>query len=336
MPAISVIVPVYKAEDFLHICTDSILGQSFDNLELLLIDDGSPDGSGALCDAIAAADLRVRVFHKENGGVSSARNFGLKKARGRFIAFADADDWWEQNGLELLYGALTSAGTDSAGCAHYNVLPNGCRWSEPGALPAGTYGPEEIRERLVLRLLGNRLGGGALNGYIWRFLFSRDVIIDNNISFHGAYLEDELFLMEYFCLARGRAMLDAPLYCYLQNPDSVTRNYLPDYMETFQTFMAAKEALAARFSLDAPQWRESSNWAGLLIAIGNEYAPGNPSPWLEKQKQIKSITSLPEMENSIKTLVPQGLGRNKQIVADLVRHRMFCLLTILYTIKNRR
>lgn len=336
MPAISVIVPVYKAENFLPVCTDSILGQSFSNFELLLIDDGSPDESGALCDSIAVADPRVRVFHKENGGVSSARNFGIKKARGRYIAFADADDWWERRGLELLYRALTNAGTDSAGCAHFNVLPDGCRWSEPGALPAGIYGPEEIRQGLVLPLLGNRLGSGALNGYVWRFLFSRDIIIDHNIAFHGAYLEDELFLMEYFCLARGLAMLDAPLYCYLQNPDSVTRNYLPDYMDTFKAFMEAKEALAARFSLDVPQWRENSNWAGLLIAVGNEYARGNPSPWHRKQNRVKSFTRLPEMENAIKALVPQGLGRNKQIVADLVRRRMFGLLTLLYTIKNRR
>ncbi len=336
MPAISVIVPVYKAEAYLSVCTDSILGQSFDNLELLLIDDGSPDGSGALCDAIAAADLRVRVFHKENGGVSSARNFGMQKARGRYIAFADADDWWEPNGLELLYGALTKAGADSAGCAHYNVLPDGCRWPEPGALPPGVYGPEEIRKGLVSNLLGNRLSSGALNGYIWRFLFSRDIILDHSIAFHGAYLEDELFLMEYFCLAGRLVMLETPLYCYLQNPASVTRNYLPDYMDTFQTFMADKEALAVRFSLDVPQWRESSSWAGLLIAIGNEYAPGNPAPWREKQKKVKAFTRLPEMENAIKTLLPRGLGRNKQIVANLVRRRMFGLLTLLYVIKNRR
>ena len=82
MPAISVIVPVYRAEAFLKTCTDSILGQTFGDLELLLVDDGSPDRSGALCDAIAAADSRVRVFHRENGGVSAARNLALEKAEG--------------------------------------------------------------------------------------------------------------------------------------------------------------------------------------------------------------------------------------------------------------
>ena len=93
MPEISVIVPVYRARDFLQKCTDSILAQTFSDLELLLIDDGSPDDSGALCDRIAQTDPRVRVFHQENGGVSAARNLGLAQAAGTWLAFADADDW---------------------------------------------------------------------------------------------------------------------------------------------------------------------------------------------------------------------------------------------------
>ena len=106
MPAISVIVPVYKAEAFLRGCADSILKQTFSDLELILVEDGSPDQSGALCDAIAAEDGRVRVFHKPNGGVSSARNLGIQEAQGDFVAFCDADDSFAPNALELLYTCL--------------------------------------------------------------------------------------------------------------------------------------------------------------------------------------------------------------------------------------
>lgn len=94
---ISVIVPVYKAEKYLHRCVDSILAQSYTDFELLLINDGSPDNSGAICDEYAAKDSRVRVFHKENGGVSSARNLGLDNAKGEWISFVDSDDWIESN-----------------------------------------------------------------------------------------------------------------------------------------------------------------------------------------------------------------------------------------------
>ncbi len=337
MPAISVIVPVYQAEAFLSRCTDSILGQSFSDFELLLVEDGSPDGSGALCDRIAAADPRVRVFHKENGGVSSARNLGMREARGDYLAFADADDWLAPEALQSLYDALTAAGADSAGCAHYDILPSGKCWAEPAALPAGVYGPAEIRAGVVDRLLGERLGrpGEVLNGFIWRFLFSRAIIAEHGITFAGAYLEDELFLMEYFCYANRLAILDKPLYYYLQNPRSVTRTYLPDYMDTFRRFMAAKKALAGRFGLDRPGWEDNSNWAGLLIAVGNEYAPGNPASAREKQARVKAFTESPEMARAIAALSPSGLGRNKQLVVTLVRRRWFGLLTLMYLLKNK-
>lgn len=93
MPELSVIVPVYKVENYLHKCVDSILNQTFTDFELLLIDDGSPDNCGQICDEYAQKDARVRVIHKENGGVSEARNVGLENARGNYISFIDPDDW---------------------------------------------------------------------------------------------------------------------------------------------------------------------------------------------------------------------------------------------------
>ena len=217
MPEISVIVPVYRAESFLRKCTDSILNQTFLDLELLLIDDGSPDHSGALCDQIAKEDPRVRVFHKDNGGVSSARNLGMTQANGQYFAFADSDDWLPPDALETLYTALTAAGADTAGGGHWRVEQDGRREAEPGALPQGVYGCEEIRKGIVDRLLGQRLGkpGEVLNGFVWRFLFSRSVIQNHGMHFLGAYLEDELFLLEYFCYANKLAMTDKAVYLSL-------------------------------------------------------------------------------------------------------------------------
>ena len=339
MAEISVIVPVYKAEAFLRKCTDSILTQSFRELELLLVDDGSPDGSGALCDAIAAEDPRVRVFHQQNGGVSFARNLAMKNAAGRYLAFADADDWLAPKALETLYRAAEETGADSAGCAHFRAEVTGETVLEPGALPKGVYGPAEIRTGIVDRLLGERMGkpGEVLNGFIWRFLFTREILQKNNITFAGAYLEDELFLMEYFCHAKKLVMVEEPLYFYLQNPASVTRRYLPDYMKTFTAFMAAKEKLAAEQGLgeNLPLWRENSNWSGLLIAVGNEYAPGNPASFREKKRRVKELANRPEMARAVQAICPENLGRNKQIVADLLRSRRYFLLTLLYAVKNR-
>ena len=106
-PKVSVIVPVYRAEKYLRKCVESILAQTFRDFEVILVDDGSPDGSGAICDEYAKKDPRVRVFHKENGGVSSARNKGIDEARGEWVTFVDADDWLPENALTALY-SMTS------------------------------------------------------------------------------------------------------------------------------------------------------------------------------------------------------------------------------------
>ncbi len=250
MPEISVIVPVYRAEAFLRKCTESILAQTMGELEVLLIDDGSPDGSGALCDQIAGEDSRVRVFHKENGGVSSARNLGMAQAREPICPL-----WTRTTGCPPMRWkpCIVPCGRP-ARTRRGRPQPGGDRWA-PGEgtrrPPAGVYGPEEIRRGIVDRLLGERMGkpGEVLNGFVWRFLFSREIIQGHNMAFAGAYLEDELFLLEYFCYARKLAMVDQPVYQYLQNPVSVTRRYLPDYMQTFQGFMKAKEDLAQRMGL---------------------------------------------------------------------------------------
>jgi len=103
---ISVIVPIYNVEAYLPRCVDSICAQTYRNLEIILVDDGSPDGSGAICDAYAQKDARVRVIHKENGGLSSARNAGINIAQGEYLAFVDSDDWIEQDSYACLLSAL--------------------------------------------------------------------------------------------------------------------------------------------------------------------------------------------------------------------------------------
>lgn len=339
MAEISVVVPVYKATDFLRKCTESILGQTFSDLELILVEDGSPDESGALCDAIAKEDSRVRVIHKENGGVSSARNTGMRAASGRFIAFCDADDWMAPHALEKLHKLCMDTGADSAGCGHYRVEVTGEKAKEAPAMDAGFYRKDAIMEGIVHRLLGDRLGKPeeVLNGFVWRFLFSKELIMKHRLKFIGAYLEDELFLMHYFCLAESLVITKEPLYYYFQNPQSVTRNYLPTYMQTFSRFMVEKQELVERFKLEdaRPQWQQNSYWNGLLIAVGNVYAKGNKASFWGKTQMVKSLCKREQMADAMQKIYPKNLGRNKQIVADLLRKKHYLTLSLLYTYKNR-
>ncbi len=337
MPAISVIVPAYNAEKYIVNCVESVRKQTFQDWEMVIVNDGSKDSTRQLCDQCAAADERIRVIHlRKNAGVSNARNVGLSNATGSHIAFLDVDDRYEFHCLQTLWDTMQAAGADSAACAHLNLWSNGAKSTEI-SLPAGVYDAEGIREKIVYPLLGERLTQPIFNGFIWRYLYSVDIIRQAKITFEGAYLEDELFLMEYFCNAKKLAVTEEPLYRYFLNPSSATHRYMADFMQVFSRFMERKEELAERYQLShaRPQWKENSNWAGLLIAIGNEYAATNKKSLRDKQKTVKEICQRPEMAQAIKTITPVGMSGNKQMVAKLVKGKHFFILTQLYRLKNR-
>ena len=124
-PLISVIVPVYKAEPYLEKCVSSIRNQTYGNLEIILVNDGSPDNCGRMCDAFAQEDPRIRVFHKENGGQSSARNLGLDHMQGEYVAFVDSDDWIEPDLYQRLYALMTQYNAQIACCGIQMDYPDG-------------------------------------------------------------------------------------------------------------------------------------------------------------------------------------------------------------------
>lgn len=159
-PKISVIVPVYKAEAYLHRCVDSILAQTFQDFEVLLIDDGSPDRSGEICDEYARKDRRVRVFHKENGGVSSARQCGMDNAQGEYTIHADPDDWVEPDMLEELYRKAKEEDADMVICDYYT--------EEKGRTKYIVQKPSDLNHETVLCELFQQLHGSCCNKLVRR------------------------------------------------------------------------------------------------------------------------------------------------------------------------
>lgn len=151
-PLISIIVPVYNVMEYLPRCVDSLRQQTYENLEILLVDDGSTDGSGALCDRLAGEDDRIRVFHKENGGSSSARNLGMMHAGGAYFGFVDSDDYVDKEMYELLYEAIEKYGVRAAQIGRDEIDPQGKRLpdicvppQEPICIP-----PEQFLEELLM------------------------------------------------------------------------------------------------------------------------------------------------------------------------------------------
>lgn len=210
LPLISVIVPVYKVEAYLDKCISSITGQTYTNLEIILVDDGSPDCSGEICDEWAVKDSRIRVIHQENAGGGAARNAALDAARGELIAFVDSDDYIASDMFAHLYDLLTK-GADIAECGHMDIFEDQASFPDTNA-DVCTYTVQEamaehIRDRIFRQL-------------IWNKLYLREVIGDIRFPLDKK-IDDEFFTYQVLGNAKTLVRSEKICYAYRQQESSV-------------------------------------------------------------------------------------------------------------------
>lgn len=225
-PFLSIIIPVYNAESYLTRCLDSILAQTFTGFEAILVDDGSTDGSAVLCDSYAKKDSRFRCFHKENGGHTSARQAGLRLAKGTYITFVDSDDWIAPAMYEKMCGAARESGADMVCCNYIAVTPGGdiqCRAPFQG----GLYEKTQLEERIYPRMLYSGVYftyGIAPN--LWNKLFRRDLLERHLYDVPLSVKLGEDALVSYICLLESSSVYfcEDYLYYYRSSASSLTHN----------------------------------------------------------------------------------------------------------------
>ncbi len=214
-PKISVIVPIYKVEKYLPNCVESILNQSYTNLEIILVNDGSPDNCGKICDNYAEQDIRIQVIHKQNGGLSDARNAGFKASTGDYISFIDSDDYLDPDMYSCMMENVKTNDCEIVECAVVSIFGNTKRYPE-------------VKDTEVLN------GKEALTGYlktdgnyiprtaVWSKLFKRDIISDLTFP-KGEIHEDYMFTVTAMYRAKKVAIIHKGLYFHLYtNPNSIT------------------------------------------------------------------------------------------------------------------
>lgn len=238
---ISIIIPVYKTEPYLRKCLDSVIGQTYKNIEILLIDNGSPDGCGAICDDYAAKDSRIRLVHLEkNAGVNHARNLALDMARGDYIAFTDSDDWCELDLLEYLMGGISEFDTDIAVCAHWDEYENGAQEYR------GLGCRYKFDRTQALRLL---LGDWYLQSFLWEKLWKRDLFEGLRFQENLSGLSDFDIMPHLFLAADGMAYVPEAKYHYLQRQGSVVHSGSLGFQADFcLCYMNRHEFVKAHFS----------------------------------------------------------------------------------------
>ena len=236
---ISIIVPVYQTEAYLEKCVRSLLAQTYTDFELILVEDGSPDGSGALCDALAGEDARIRVIHQENGGVSCARNAGLQAAAGSFVCFADSDDWIEPTYLETMYARREETGAAISGCGFAEhrgeQVSFPCEEVNSGAaVPSRSFLQDALDGHLGVRL--------SVWGWLIPAILAKSVCFDPELP----YGEDALWLCGVLKEAVNVCFTAAPLYHYVadRSGNTATRRSL----ERSRLILTAWQRMAALYA----------------------------------------------------------------------------------------
>ncbi|MDR0858472.1 MAG: glycosyltransferase [Oscillospiraceae bacterium] len=321
MPQVSIIVPIYNSENWLESCVQSVLNQSRGDWELILVDDGSTDSSRSICEQYSQKYEHIRVYSQENAGVSSARNLGISRANGKYIAFLDSDDVYHPEFLARMLKVADTGAIPVCKCTQY----------ESEIIPA-------TREEMLDALLSKRLEGPIFNGFLVRFLFDREIIRAKGIQLAGRYLEDEVFLLEYLIAdKRGISLIDDVLYIYNVNTNSATRKHMRGFSEIFaDVFERKKKIVAANPEIQKlisdSGYAQTQTWAGYLIAVSNVFAPGGDG----KVRTLKTLADSALFREAIRAYKPKNVvSRNKRLVISLTRLRLFWLISLLYKIKNR-
>ena len=237
---VSIVLPVYNVEAYLEQCIHSLLAQTYPSLELILVDDGSTDQSGALCDKLAKEDARIRVIHQENRGVSSARNHGMDCATGEYIGFVDPDDWIEPKMIQSLVEALRKNDAGGAFCGYWEQPETVTKTDRPILHAPEKMGTVSGSEALYQCLIG--MGYGYFTS-VWNKLFRRSAIEQKGAlpRFDPAYsiAEDELWLTEVLPTLEQVELISEPLYYWRQRENSALHHKLN--AQRWRTAVAAKK-----------------------------------------------------------------------------------------------
>lgn len=320
---ISVIVPIYKVEQYLVQCLDSLVGQTCSDLEIILVDDGSPDNCPAICDEYAKKDSRIKVIHKQNGGLISARQAGLKVAGGDYIGFVDGDDWVEPHMFEKFSSAINKHQPDIAVCQFFYNYDNRVETSAY-SFSRDYYTKEQIEKEIIPTMLfnGTYYHFGVYPN-CWSKVFKKDLLWQNLMPVDKRTTIGEDTSFTYPCLidANSICFVDEALYHYRINQQSMTKKYdqkLKDViLLPYNVLMKKTAHLDA--GIDITNQLDYYLLYLINFVVRNEANSNNPNSAKEK----KAVLSLFAKNNDIKSAIKRTKTSVLPVQTKVIR---FCLV----------
>lgn len=327
-PKVSIIVPVYKTKETLEKCVNSLLGQTLQEIEVILVDDGSPDESGEMCDTFCK-DTRVHVVHKENGGLSSARNAGLKIASGDYIGFVDSDDYVDSEMFYKLYDRIEKDKSDICICAHFTVDFAGNIVDHHFQNVPEVLKHSEILNMLILPMVGIVPGTNEkeIEGFVCRNLYRRAVISNYEFKSEREYFaEDVISAMELYKKCEQISVLDECLYYYKYNAESLSNIYRPQVYKLLNNLLEWEKVYLKKEQLfEQEKQRLFSTGVKFLVFSIQNIKKGN----LRKKRrceEVKNVLEQSMIRESIKNIDIFKYGWKMKILIVLSRYSCIKLL----------
>ncbi|MBE7065540.1 MAG: glycosyltransferase family 2 protein [Ruminococcaceae bacterium] len=328
---VSVVVPIYKVEKYLDRCVQSLFNQTYENLEIILVDDGSPDNCPAMCDEYAKADSRVTVVHKPNGGLPDARNAGMDVATGDYLLFVDSDDWIEPQTVAELAQIIEEQNVDfvtfKAVWDGRPGIPDGtpCTYEKSRELGLGYYDSDRIKKEIYPRVLvtPDLYYGPILAA--WSSFYSMAFLNKNGIRFDKEikYSEDSLFSARVTCAAKSLYAHNGCYYHYCFNGDSISQSFhadLWDVEKLRQSFFVKYFGNRTDFNIDVQLKRMAI--FSVLCSISEWHYIKDKS---EQRKYINSIFNDPFTINAMKNIKYAQVPIKKRILLYMIKFKMTTL-----------
>ena len=327
MELISVIVPVYKVESYLLRCVDSIRKQTYQNLEIILVDDGSPDRCPQMCDDFAKEDPRIKVVHKVNGGLGFARNSGLDVATGDYVVFVDSDDWISETHIENLYRAAKEHQADAVIGMYTRAFASGELRERTHGLETRCYEGEEVRSQILLRLLGADQDFSRdvqLEPSCWGNIYCMDLIQANNLRFISeryAISEDIYFSAEVYYRANRVVLMNEVGYYYFENQSSLSKSYDVKMFDRILKYYEVIKSQVAQYELgDALAFRIERTFL-MKVRVAIRLAVISGLPWREKYRLVDQMLSDPQVRQVLADYPVLGQESAMRMLTKMMKKR---------------
>lgn len=336
---VSVIVPIYNVEKYLHQCVDSLLNQTLKDIEIILVDDGSPDSCPQICEDYKRKDSRVKVIHKENGGLSSARNAGLEIATGEYIAFLDSDDYVAPEMMEKRYNISKEKDLDACYC-DYNFDYDGKVWSANKQKEDSFIYTKDEAKNFLFDMVG------PLPSYpsdvkhlmsVWLAVYKASIIRENNIRFESERLypsEDLLFHIDFLSHCTRIGYLKDSMYYWRYRPGSLSRSYNSSRFKLYVALLnRAKEKLDGYF----PEKEYRLHFQRCVYAFFRSIM--KYESLLSKEphvfKRIRNRCSHPLMESVYKTYPINDMVLKHRVFLECMKHKLALPIYAMCWLENK-